>query len=162
MNLIDIIELLNKYPVSWMAIGATLLKCVDISPLHINPWLYIGNICKKGFRNLGNIMNQDLIDQVNTLSQNLNDLDERFNQRLDKIENENDQRRIKDCRREILDFASSLQEKTWAKDDYEHVYDIHEEYEKLLEKHNLKNGHTTRAMHKITKYYQKHIENGDF
>ena len=162
MNLADVIELLNKYPASWVALGAVILKCVDISPLQLNPWMYIGKIFRRLFRDLGNIMNHDLIMHVNTLNQTLNDLEEQFNKRLDKIENENDQRRIKDCRWEILSFASSLPEKEWAKDDYEHIYDIHDEYDELLNKHNLENGHTTRAMHKITKHYQKHIDNEDF
>ena len=166
MNLLEIINLLRDHPSIGVGIFIVLMKCVDISPVKINPLSYamthIGNFSKFSFRKFGNMMNEDLIAQVNILNANINELEERFEQRLDDIENESDQRRIKDCRWAILDFANSLPKRIRTVDEFEHVFDIHGEYEELLKKYDLENGRTTRAMHKIAKYYQKSIDNGDF
>ena len=78
---------------------------------------------------------------------------------LDAVEKENDMRRIKDLKSEILAFSRSLKpfeqnkvSEEFTSEDFDSVFESYEEYETLLSKYGMKNGKTTRAMENINKH----------
>ena len=90
---------------------------------------------------IGNRANHNLIDK------------------LDRVEKENDMRRIKDLKSEILAFSRSLKRfesdgiaEDFDAEDFDHIFESYEEYEDLLTKYRMKNGKTTRAMENINKH----------
>ncbi len=93
---------------------------------------------------------EELVAAVNEIKDQVNSMSERI------IENEKtaDHRRMRQLRKEILDFANAMNSRKYDKDLCDEMFDNHEEYEMLLKKWNEKNGRTTRAMEKISEYYK--------
>lgn len=68
---------------------------------------------------------------------------------------------IDDMRYEILDFASSLSSgRTYSKEQYDHVLNIYEKYEKILEENHLSNGKVNTSMEVIREIYKDKLKNG--
>ena len=95
-------------------------------------------------------MLNDLSERLDGISKRLNTLSERI---ID-TERVSDHRRIRELRKEILDFANCMRQRGYDKEMCEEIFDSYEEYEGLLEKWKEKNGRTTRAMAEIKEYYQ--------
>ena len=94
---------------------------------------------------IGNRANHNLIDK------------------LDRVEKENDMRRIKDLKSEILAFSRSLKRfesdgmaDDFDEEDFDHIFSSYEEYEVLLTKYGMSNGKTTRAMTMINRCSETH------
>ena len=87
---------------------------------------------------------KDISEQVLMLSNKVNE-----------NRKESDLTRIKDIRSRILDFANTLPKSERSIDELEEIFDLHDEYEVLLEKYNQTNGRTTRAMEVVESYYDK-------
>lgn len=77
-----------------------------------------------------------------------------FKNKLDEIENDNDIREIKRLRQYIQDYATERTTLGIPKSQEQERYfdDCCEDYEKLLEKHKLTNGHTTQSIHAVIEY----------
>ena len=78
------------------------------------------------------------------------------------VEEENDMRRIKDLKSEILAFSRSIKRfeadgmaDDFTEEDFDRIFEAYREYEDLLLKHGMENGKTTRAMNNINKYSDK-------
>lgn len=68
---------------------------------------------------------------------------------------------IDDMRYEILDFASSLSSgRVYSKEQYDHVLNIYEKYEKILVENNLTNGKVNTSMEVIQELYKEKLKNG--
>ena len=90
------------------------------------------------------------------LSERLEDVSRRLNSLSDKIidnERVTDHRRLRELRKEILDFANCMHQRGFDKEMCEEIFDSYEEYESLLVKWKEKNGRTTRAMTEIKDYF---------
>ena len=87
---------------------------------------------------------KDISEQVLMLSNKVNE-----------NRKESDLTRIKEIRSRILDFANSLPKRERSIDEIEEIFDLHDEYERLLEKYDQTNGRTTRAMEVVEIYYDK-------
>ena len=60
---------------------------------------------------------------------------------------------IQSIRWDILDFSNQLRHGRRDIESFEHIFQIYEQYEHLLEKYHMENGRVTRAMDYITKKY---------
>ena len=73
-----------------------------------------------------------------------------------KIEDMELERKIKKYRWDLNNFATQLsRDVRYGKDQFDIIFQEHEEYESLLREHNMTNGQTTIAMDIIRKYYKK-------
>lgn len=102
---------------------------------------------------------RDLTEKLQTISDTVSKIASDLNTR----EREYDLIRIKDLKSEILSFARSLKrnvsdgtEDDFDEEDYDHIFEAYRDYECLLDKYNMKNGKTTRAMEIINKYSDIH------
>jgi len=105
-------------------------------------------------------------DKLNDLSKGIQDIKNGLliiEENSARIERENDLRRIKDLKSEILAYARSLKrfesdnmEDDFDADDYDHIFECFQGYEDLLLKYKMKNGKTLRAMGYINKHSDKH------
>ena len=68
---------------------------------------------------------------------------------------------IESMRWEILDFSSSIMAgREFNKEQYDHVLNTHERYEKILEENDMTNGQTTASFEFIKKHYDELMEKG--
>lgn len=87
---------------------------------------------------------------INNISDSLNKLTRMF---VDK--------EVDDMRWEILNFCSDLTSgKRYNKESFDHVIQIHEKYEKVLEEYDMENGQVTASMEVIMDVYKEKLKNG--
>ena len=68
---------------------------------------------------------------------------------------------IEDMRWEILNFCSALTSgRKYNKESFNHVIQVHEKYEKILEENNMENGQVTASMEVIMDVYNEKLKNG--
>ena len=72
---------------------------------------------------------------------------------ISQIRRENDNRRIKEIRRHILDFSKGLKDYPPSREDCEAIFEEHDEYAFLLKRWDKHNGIVSRAMEEIENYY---------
>lgn len=118
---------------------------IEITPIKINPVSAL-------FKWIGEITNKDINEKLNKMSIKLEDVSER----IDKIE-------INDMRSAILDFANScMNERRHTKEEFEHVIDLHTQYEETIEKKGLRNGRVDLAFRYISDLYTKCLNENSF
>lgn len=82
-------------------------------------------------------------------------------ERLQDVSTELLSKRIEDYRYTILNFASALATgKKYTKDQYDHIFNIHNSYEKLLAEHNMTNSQTDVSMRIIEESYKEKMKSG--
>ncbi len=118
---------------------------VEISPLKINPLSAV-------IQWFGNALNKDTRKQLASISLKL----EQVSERIDKIE-------LNDMRSSILDFSNScMNERRHTKEEFEHVIDLHTQYEEIISEKGLKNGRVDLAFRYISELYTKCLNENSF
>jgi len=118
---------------------------VEISPLKINPLSAV-------IQWVGNALNKDTRKQLAAISLKLEEVSER----IDKIE-------LNDMRSAILDFSNScMNERRHTKEEFEHVIDLHTQYEEIISEKGLKNGRVDLAFRYISELYTKCLNENSF
>lgn len=114
--------------------------------IDVAPWIKF-NPVRWCFNQLGRMLNGARFDE---LKNNIDQLQNEVKQnRLDQ-----DKTRIKDIRSRILDFSNSLAKRERDIEEFEEIFDLDDEYIELLERYEMKNGRTDRAMDNIRRYYK--------
>lgn len=112
---------------------------VDLTPgIKIQPirWL---------IRTLGNLMNQDIKKQLDVLQKDLT------------------AHKIDSWRNEILTFANSCMNQTkHTKEEFDHIIEIHDNYQTYLEENNIENGRVKADFGYIEKIYMHCCEKNSF
>lgn len=68
---------------------------------------------------------------------------------------------IESMRWEILDFSNAIMSgREYNKEQYDHVLNTHERYEKILEENGMTNGQTSASFEFIKKHYDELMETG--
>lgn len=115
-----------------------LSTCIEIAPIKINPLSFL-------FKWIGDIINKDIKEQLQSVSTQLDDVSDR----IDKIE-------INDTRSTILDFANScMNERRHTKEEFDHIIDLHTEYEEKIAEKGMKNGRVDLAFKYISELYMR-------
>jgi len=118
---------------------------IEISPIKINPISAL-------FKWIGDALNKDTREQLSSISTKL----ESVSDRIDKIE-------INDMRSTILDFANScMNERKHTKEEFEHIIDLHTQYEDTISKKNMKNGRVELAFKYISDLYTSCLNENSF
>lgn len=104
------------------------------------------------------------IDEVKTcLSQEVENVKTELTLKIQEVSDSNDKNEMKRIRWEILDFANSCKNKRkHTQDEYRHIIEIHDDYEKLLEKTGQENGFLDAEYDYILKQYADRQEQNDF
>lgn len=118
---------------------------IEISPIKINPLSAL-------IQWFGNAFQKDTRKQLASISIKLEDVSER----IDKIE-------LNDMRSAILDFSNScMNERRHTKEEFEHIIDLHSQYEEIISKRGLKNGRVDLAFRYISELYTKCLNENSF
>lgn len=92
---------------------------------------------------------KEILESISILSEDIKNL----RQHIEDMELD---RKIKKYRWDLNNFATQLSRGIkYGKDQFDIIFQEHEEYKTLLREHNMTNGQTTIAMDIIRKYYKK-------
>lgn len=125
-----------KETIGWLA-GLGII--IDLTPgIKLQPvrWL---------IKQLGNLLNHDIKKQLDTLQDDLTT------------------HKVDSWRHEILTFANScMNHEKHTKEEFDHVIEIHDDYEAYIKKNNIKNGRVKANYAYIQKIYMRCCENNSF
>ena len=123
-----------------------LLTLIEITPIKINPWSWIG-------KKIGRMLNGEVLDEVNNLKQELTDHKEKSEERHATL-----------CRAHILRFGDEvLHGIPHSKEGYDNILLDIDSYEKYCENHpGYKNNIAVETIKHIKRKYQEHIVKNDF
>lgn len=127
-----------------LAFAAFLGVFIEISPIKINP-------CSSLFRWIGDCMNKNTREQLAAISAKLNNVSDR----IDKIE-------INDMRSAILDFQNSCTVRRHTREEFEHIIDLHSQYEQIIKEKHIENGRINLAFEYISRLYEQSLEEDSF
>lgn len=92
---------------------------------------------------------------------NLSDQISELNQMMSKLNNNFVKKEISDMRTTLLDFANAIMnDRDYNREQYEHILDVYQDYENVLEENHMDNGRVTRSMEYVKKNYDYLIEHG--
>ena len=92
---------------------------------------------------------------------NLSDQISELNQMMNKLNNNFVKKEISDMRTTLLDFANAIMnDRDYNREQYEHILDVYQDYENVLEENHMDNGRVTRSMEYVKKNYDYLIEHG--
>ncbi|MBQ8540583.1 MAG: hypothetical protein IJ435_03805 [Clostridia bacterium] len=149
-------ELLEEVGENIVAVVLFLLSVgsvfIEVSKIKLNPWTAL-------FKWIGNALNKELKDELKEVKSELSET-KSFVKELEKLTDLNEIKRI---RAEIFSFADSCRlDVKHTKENFLHIIDIHDDYEKLLEKHNMENGRMTSEFNYIKDVYRVCMERDSF
>lgn len=129
-----------------------LMTLIQITPIKLNPW-------DKVFKWIGNKLNADLKKDLDAVKKDVNavkaDLDSHI-----KISMEKD---LRDTRMHILEFCNScMNGHKHTKEQFDFMITQCDDYEKYIEKNEIKNGVITSAINEIRRRYDEAIHNNYF
>ena len=132
-----LLELVNDYASTIVALLATLSVVVEVAPIKINPW-------SKLLKGIGDRLNSDIVKRLEVVEDTLKQQDS-------KIDN-NEKDRIK---HEILDFARSCRKgEQHTEEEFDYILDQYDKYEVILAHLGQPNGKVTQAMKFINALYR--------
>ena len=123
---------------------------IEISPLKLNPLSFLSHFFQKLLDWLGRQLMSDVNKRLGS-----------FEKALKELKRQGDMDDIQSIRWDILDFSNQLRYGPRDLESFEHVFNIYEQYERLLKQYHLENGRVTRAMNHISKKYDEAIEEWD-
>lgn len=117
---------------------------IEITPIKVNPMSFI-------IKWIGDCFNRDTRDKLSSISLQLDDV----SNRIDKIE-------INDMRSTILNFQNSCTIRKHTREEFEHIIDLHSQYEQIIKEKGIENGRVDLAFDYISKLYEKSLEQNSF
>lgn len=121
------------------------MTIIQITPIKLNPW-------DKILVWFGNHMNADIVKRVDVIEE-----------KLDEHIKDSSEERIRKVRADILDFGNAcMNGRPHTKEEFEFVISECDQYEKHIEKLQIKNGVATATIREIRRLYEKHLQNNTF
>lgn len=156
MAIIKIIEEASKTPAFWTVVVLTI---VQIAPIKINPWSFIGKMFYKFVCWLSRMSLAPLIikmDEINTKVDTMQS-------EIEVVKREFEIKNANDWRWDILDFFNSARNgRPHSKEEWEHTLDQVKKYERHVETHGIDNGVLEEASKWLRTKYQEHLMKNDF
>ena len=101
------------------------------------------------------------IEIRNGLKQDQDNLSDQISELNQKLNNNFVKKEISDMRTTLLDFANAIMnDRDYNREQYEHILDVYQDYENVLEENHMDNGRVTRSMEYVKKNYDYLIEHG--
>ena len=118
---------------------------IEIVPIKVNPVSAV-------FKWIGKVSNKDIEKKIVEISTKL----ENVSERIDMIE-------INNMRTQILDFANScMNGRKHTKEEFEHVIDLKNNYDLIINKRGFKNGRVDLAFKYMSDLYVKCLNENSF
>lgn len=125
---------------------------IEIVPIKVNPVSAV-------FKWIGKVSNKDIEKKIVGISTKL----ENVSERIDKIENRIDMIEINNMRTQILNFANScMNGRKHTKEEFEHVIDLKNNYDLIINKRGFKNGRVDLAFKYMSDLYVKCLNENSF
>lgn len=150
MDLSSLIEAMSLGNVS--AVLLIVLTLIQIAPIKINPWSYIGKA-------IGRFINIEVLERQEELEKKVASLDEKI------VESEERELKIQAelARKRILRFNDELlHNQNHSKEMFDDILEDIELYETYYKTHTIKNGKAKHAVQNINSVYDKRMEKKDF
>ncbi len=150
------------------------MTLIQISPLKVNPWSFIGKLFGKIVRKFGRVINGELFDEINSLKEQINTLEgkmESVDTKIDGVETkvkdvreDISETKAIDCRTRILHFGDEvLHKQRHTKEHFDEVLRDIRTYDIYCKNHPEFPNHTTVLTSKrIIEIYEECLKNGDF
>ena len=177
----DVVNIFNKInEIGW---GIVVIAAI----LLLSLWIAMKELAKKALSSLGlrtnaSIEKERLMQTINDMQKEIetcksNRIHDReqfleiqkeltetqsdIKQSLDSLTKMFVKKDIDDMRWDILDFGSGIiSNRKYSKEQYDHVFEIYQDYEKVLEENNMENGRVDMSMEFIRKKYAEKMETG--
>lgn len=136
----------------WAHIAIALSLIIQISPIKVNPWTAI-------FNWLGRALTKELKKDIDGIGKDVSDL-KKSQEALSRKVDKNEMNRM---RHEVLGFANSCKNKQrHTKEEFDHIFELNDQYMALLERSGEKNGQFEEAFSFIKVLYRRCMEENDF
>ena len=132
--------------IRWVAAGLATTTIIQISPIKINPWTWLG-------RKVGRALNGEVMDELKSLKG-----------RMENMEAQNEQDKMDASRIRILRFGDECKRDVpHSEEHFNQVLDDITAYERYCNAHpEYKNAKAVLTIARIKEIYSARLENGDF
>ena len=152
MNLLTLQEIINSFAGDsgfWIVVIGVVLTLIEITPIKINPWSWIGRL-----------FNKDVMKKIDGLQKEVQDV----KNDMINFREELDERNATACRTRILRFGDEiLHGVPHSKEHYDQILldiDSYEEY--CLVHQEYKNNVAVATIRRIKNKYEEHLEEDSF
>lgn len=144
-----------------------LLTLIQITPVKVNPWSWIGSLIKKGIHILGKVMNSEVLTKISSLETEMCAVKAdviTVQQKVEAMSDASDQQAAINARARILRFGDEvLHGRRHTKDHFDSVLRDAKMYERYCAAHkNFENGVTEPTIRRIKDVYKERLEKNDF
>ena len=155
MNLLDLAQTVITSPQWWIIVGVV-LSLIQISPLKLDPWTWIGNA-----------FNKDVLAKIETIEKRIEKVEEGVdlaNNKCDQYSAQREEDKVVATRRRILNFNDELiWEKPHSKETFDQVLRDITYYESYCDSHRgFCNSQANAAIRNINRTYDKCCEDHSF
>lgn len=142
------------------AVGAGLLTLVQLSPVKINPWSWVGKLLRRLWTGFCRSLNAEVLTELATLRTG----QQETRQTLEEHIALSDKREADSYRASILHFNVELIERRpHTREDFIEILSDIDHYERYCESHpNYENNRAVCAIANIKRVYALRMEKGDF
>ena len=156
MSLLDTFNLCKQYITEYGEVTVVaiviLFTIVQIAPIKINPWSYVGKAISKGLSKLGKLLLGDFIEQI-----------EELKKKVDLLSDVIDENEIDRIRWEILNFSNSCQrDENHTQNDFQHIFKINKKYHSILKRIDQENGEIDMEMAYLEELYMQKKRDNSF
>lgn len=144
-----------------------IMTLLQISPLKINPWSFIGKVFGKIVRKIGRTINGEIFDEISSLKEQISTLDtkiENVNTEVKSVENAISEQAAIDCRTRIHHFGDEvLHNIRHTKEHFDEILKDIKTYDTYCKEHpNFPNHTTVLTSKRIMQIYEECLKDGDF
>lgn len=155
MSALDLIHMVITSPVWWIGVVAV-LSIIQIAPIKLDPWTWIGNA-----------FNKDVLNQITQLEKRIDKVEEGVdlaNNKCDQYSAQREEDKVVATRRRILNFNDELiWEKPHSKETFDQVLRDITYYESYCDAHKgFCNSQANAAIRNINRTYDKCCEDHSF
>lgn len=172
----------------WTAIANNILPIIifasifiEITPIKVNPISWLVELLFKPIREEMDLKNKEQDDkqaeQFSKLQKHLEDNNNETQEQIQQIKDtqleitkqisardeKDDLRYMKSLRLDILEFANSIDNgQVHSREEYNHIYDIINEYDEIITTRKLTNGVIKEAVKKINEHYEENKDSSSY
>lgn len=142
----------------WTVIIIALMSLIQISPLKIDPWSWIG-------KQIGRAINKEVLDKQDAFQKESQEYRKSNDLQIKTISQKFDRRAAEDARNRILRFGDEIKNKQvrHSEEYYNQILADITDYNKYCKEHpNFPNERTIATTKIIKEAYAEHLKNNDF
>lgn len=139
---------------------AVVMTLIQVAPVKLNPWTWVGNLCKKGINAIGKTMNSEVLSKIARIETEL----AAVQQQVEAMSDASDEQAAISARARILRFGDEvLHGQKHSKEHFDSILRDAKKYERYCAAHeSFENGITEPTVERIREVYQERLEKNDF